>query len=162
MLKLSDQFGFESLKNALGIKLTDAINTHNVLQLLSYADLYQVTHLLENCCAFVDKHAENVLNSDDIASINDHALTRILSRDSLCVPEIQIFQTVLRWREKGDVTDEAMKRVLSCVRLSQIPPRVLLDEVEASSLFKQENIIQALKAQILPDFELMKPRGFKC
>lgn len=163
MLKLSDQFGFEPLKNAVGEKLTDVINTRNVLQLLSYADMYQVTRLLENCCAFVDRHAGSVLRSDDIASISDHVLTRILSRDSLCVPEIQIFNMVLRWKENNnDVTDEAMKRVLDCIRLSEIPPQVLLNDIVASSLFKQESIMLALKAQIMPDFELMKPRGIKC
>ena len=162
MLKLSDQFGFEPLKDALGEELTNVINDHNVLQLLSYADMYQVTRLLENCCAFVERHV-NVLHSDDIASMSDHALTVILSRDSLCVPEIQIFHAVLRWKESNnDITDEAMKRVLGCVRLSEIPPRVLLDEVVASSIFKQESIMLALKAQIMPDFELMKPRGIKC
>lgn len=163
MLKLSDQFGLEPLKNAVGEKLTDVMNTHNVLQLLSYDDMYQVTRLLEHCCAFIDGHAGNVLCSDDIASISDHALTQILSRDSLCVPEIQIFHTVLQWKENNnDVTDEAMKRVLSCVRLSEIPPKVLLDDIVASSLFKQESIMLALKAQIMPDFERMKPRGTKC
>ena len=161
MLNLSDQFGFESLKNAIGDQLTATVDLKNVLQLLSYADMYQVTKLVESCCAFVDRHAESVLCSDAIATINHHALTLILSRDSLCVPEMQVFQTVIRWKENNDGNDEALKEVLNCVRLTEIPPQALLSEIEASSLFERGGIMLALKAQLLPDFELMKPRGIK-
>ena len=75
---------------------------------------------------------------------------------------MQVFQTVIRWKENNDGNDEALKEVLSCVRLTEIPPQALLSEIESSSLFERDSIILALKAQLLPDFELMKPRGIKC
>ena len=55
MLKLSDRFGFELLKDTLGEKLIVEINMENILHLLAYADLYQVTSLLNECCAFIDR-----------------------------------------------------------------------------------------------------------
>ena len=162
MLKLSDQFGFELLKDTLGDKLITEINMENILQLLAYADLYQVTGLLNECCAFIDQCAEDVLLSDSILSVSDHVLLLILSRDSLCVPEILIFQTVVRWKESNKVNKEEMKEVLDCVRLTEISPRNLFGEVEKSCLFESERIMRALKTQNLLDFELMRPRGFKC
>ena len=162
MLKLSDRFGFELLKDTLGEKLIVEINLENILHLLAYADLYQVTSLLNECCTFIDQHAEDVLHNDNILTVSDHVLKVILSRDSLCVPEVLIFQTVVRWKESNEVTREEMKGVLDCVRLTEIPPRMLFGEVEKSCLFESESIMKALRAQNLPDFELMKPRGRKC
>ena len=66
VLKLSDRFGFELLKDTLGEKLIVEINMENILHLLACADLYQVTGLLNQCCAFIDQHAEDVLCSDAI------------------------------------------------------------------------------------------------
>ena len=86
----------------------------------------------------------------------------ILSRDSLCVPETQIFQTVVRWKERNEVNEEEMKGILDCVRLTELPPQVIFNEIEASGLFESSHIMQALRAQIKPDIELMKPRGLKC
>ena len=162
MLKLSDRFGFELLKDTLSEKLIVEINMENVLHLLACADLYQVTGLLNKCYAFIDQHAEDVLCSDIILTISDHVLMLILSRDSLCVPEILIFQTVVRWKERNKVNKEEMKNVLDCVRLSEIPPRILFGDVEKSCLFESESIMKALRAQNLQDFELMRPRGRKC
>ena len=162
MLKLSDRFGFELLKNTLGDKLTAVIDMENILHLLAYADLYQVTGLLNECCTFIDQHTGDILCSDAILAVSDHVLMLILSRDSLCVPEILVFQTVVRWKENNQANKEVMKGVLECVRLTEIPPRILFSEVEKSGLFESESIMKALKAQNLPDFELMRPRGIKC
>lgn len=51
MLKLSDRFGFDLLKDALGDKLIVEINIENILHLLTYADLHQVTSLLNELSA---------------------------------------------------------------------------------------------------------------
>ena len=161
VLKLSDQFGFELLKNTLGDRLSSFIGADNILLLLSYADMYQVTGLLSHCYTYVDGHAEEVLSSEALTKVNDHTLVLIMSRDSLCVPETLIFRAVVRWKESqsDQVSKEVMKSVLSCVRLTEIPPKLLLEEVSSSSLFEMESIMMALKVQILPDLESMKPRG---
>ena len=161
MLKLSDRFGFELLKDTLGDKLIVEINMENILHLLACADLYQVTGLLNECCAFIDQHAQEVLCSDTILTVSDHVLMLILSRDSLCVPEILVFQTVIRWKESNKVNKEEMKNVLDCVRLTEIPPRDLFGEVEKSCLFESGSMMKALRAQNLLNFELMRPRGIK-
>lgn len=162
MLKLSDRFGFELLKDTLGEKLIVEINIENILHLLAYADLYQVTGLLNECCAFIDQHAEDVLRSDAILTVNDHVLKVILLRDSLCTEEILIFQMVVRWKKSNKMNKEEMKGVLDCVRLTEIPPRILFGEVEKSCLFKPKSIMKAVRVQNLSDFELMRPRGRKC
>jgi BTB/POZ domain-containing protein 9 len=162
MLKLSDRFGFELLKDTLGEKLIVEINMENILHLLAYADLYQVTGLLNKCCAFIDQNAEDVLCSDAILTVSDHVLKVILSRDSLCTGELLIFQTVVRWKESNKRNKEEMKAVLECVRLTEIPPRILFGDVERSCLFESESIMKALRVQNLSDFELMRPRGRKC
>ena len=161
---MSDQFGFEKLKEALGNELTRVVDKGNVLLLLSFADMYQVTPLLNSCCAFVDRHAQTVLSSDALADVSYHSLVHILSRDSLCVSEVLVFEAVVRWMERNkDNTDaEVTKQILDCVRLTEIPPQALFEKISPSSLFAMENIMQALRAQILPDFEIMKPRGIKC
>ena len=129
--------------------------------LLACADMYQVTRLLDECCTFIDRHAMRILCGDAILTVSDHVLILILSRDSLCIPETQVFQTVVRWREKNKVNEEVMKGLLDCVRLTEIPPHDLFGEIEASGLFESDHIMQALRVQMKPDIELMKPRGIK-
>ena len=161
VLKLSDQFGFEVLKSGLGDELVNVISRDNVLTLLSSADTYNVSTLLDKCHAFCEKYANRVLRGSAILKVSGHVLSLILSRDTLCVPEVEVFRTVVRWKESNRLDKEEIKGVLDCVRLTEIPLLSLMGEVEASSLFDDRKILQATQAQVLPNFKLMRPRGIK-
>ena len=124
--------------------------------------MYQVTGLLERCLEFIEQNADKLLSGDAILNVHGHVLALILSRDTLCVPEVKVYQTVVRWKESNRVDREDMKEVLDCVRLTEIPLQLLMGEVLDSSLFDVEKILQAAQAQVQPNVELMRPRGMKC
>ena len=161
VLELCDRFGFVIAKIALSEQLATKVTLSNVLQLLVFADLYEARSLVEKCFKMIDDNTAEVLASDGLLSLPTHNLKSILSRDTLCVPEVLVFNAVHRWidynKSNGDFTE-----VLSCVRLSQISAEELFNTVEISHLFKQEDIMNALQIQIKPDLEQMNPRGQKC
>ena len=158
IIKLSDQFGFDYLNKKVVRKL---MTIKDVPLLLACDVTYKIAGLPEKCYKFVDQNAE-VLSHNAIMKVSGHILSLILSRDTLCVPEFTVFRTVVRWKESNKIDKEEMKDLLDCVRLTEIPPSLLMGEVLASSLFEDQKILQALQAQVQPNVELMRPRGIKC
>ena len=67
----------------------------------------------------------------------------------------------MRWKESNDASSEQMAKVLSCVRLSEIPPEQLFAVVEPSRLFDGNAILAAIRVQMKPELEQMQPRGKK-
>lgn len=162
VLVLCDRFGFVVAKMALGEQLASKVTLTNVLQLLVCADLYDVQSLLDKCLQVVDQNACEVLASEGLLALDVHNLKSILSRDTLCVPEIAIFNAVCHWNDHNKSISGDISEVLSCIRLSEIPAQELFGQVEVTQLFRQEDMMNALQIQTKPDLEQMKPRGKKC
>ena len=161
VLAMADRFGFVQLKEALSEKLASVVTLKNVLHLLLYADLYQASSFLNQCLTTVDRKAEEVLSSDAFLALAHSTLSLIISRDTFFVPEMMIYHSVVCWKDFNGVSKEELEEVLGCVRLSEIPPKDLFVTVEPAQLFKPTEITSALRVQIKPEFQQMKPRGRK-
>ena len=161
MLAMADRFGFVQLKEALSEKLASMVTLKNVLHLLLYGDLYQASSLLNQCLATVDQKAEKVLSSDAFLTLATSTLSLIISRDTFFVPEMFVYNAVVGWKDYNGVSKEELEEVLGYVRLSQIPPKELFRTVEPAQLFRPVEITDALRVQIKPEFQQMKPRGRK-
>ena len=154
----ADRFSFTRLKDAIGEQLAERVDQKNILQILVYADLYHLPKLNESCLCFVDGHAKEILNSQAFLSLPQHNVQSIISRDSFIVSEVCIFQAVLRWKKHNSKTREEISGILQCVRLSEIPPKVLFAIVEPCALFEEHCILGAIRVQMKPDLEQMRPR----
>ena len=158
---MADRFGFTLLKMAIGAQLSKHVNKDNVFEMLVHADLCAMSELHQKCLKFCDKNASSVLESDGFLSLPENSLKSILSRDTFDVPEVSIFEALLKWKEHNSCGREEMGELLDCVRLTRITPQELFQSIEPHALFTELQILTAIRTQTKPQLEQMKPRGRK-
>lgn len=82
----------------------------------------------------------------------------LISRDSFCAPEIDIFNTVCEWAEQNPCQDPAP--IIHAVRLPLMTLTELLNRVRTTELVSPDAILDAIKTQTeCRDMELQY-RGF--
>ena len=69
----------------------------------------------------------------------------MISRDSFCAPEIDIFQAVSTWAERTGCSD--LKPIVSAVRLQLMTLVDLLNVVRPSNLVCADAILDAIKVK---------------
>ena len=158
---LADRFGLIHLKTAIAAKLESRVSVNNVLQLLVYADLHDLRNLHLRCLHYCDQHPAPILKSGNFSSLPEDALKSILSRDTLDVAELSVFEALLQWKEHNQRNTEEMKEVLECIHLTRFSPQELFERVEPMGLFTKDEIFTALRAQSMPQLHLLRPRGKK-
>eukprot|EP00731_Ephydatia_muelleri_P000226 Em0001g226a len=159
LLSLADSYMVGMLKEALSHQLCEHIDLDSVLPILLHASVHSVSLLNEKCLQFVDHHAKEVLTGPSFLPLPKECVLAILSRDSLYVPEEEIFQAVTRWMDHNHHNKEDIKDIIACVRLSEISPSVLFALVEPSGFFDGQCILDALRIQMKPELLEMRSRG---
>lgn len=69
----------------------------------------------------------------------------MISRDSFCAPEIEIFRAVQQWSEKNP--DENIKNIVKRVRLPLMDLDELLNIVRESGMISADAILDAIKTK---------------
>lgn len=87
-------------------------------------------------------------------------MKELISRDSFCAPEIEIFQSVRRWVQENPEEDPL--ETLDAVRLALMSMQELLNTVRETSLVSPDSILDAIKTQTESRNMELKYRGFKC
>ena len=162
LVALADRFGFTYLKVAIAAQLEKNISDDTLLQILVYADLCDLRELHQKCLCYCDEHASAVLKSDSFLSLPESALKSLLSRDTLSIAELSVFEALLQWKEHNQRSTEEMKELFECVRLTRISPQELFEQVEPQGLFHESQILTAVRAQSMSQLHLLRPRGKKC
>lgn len=88
------------------------------------------------------------------------SVKELISRDSFCAPEIEIFQSVQRWVQENSEIDPS--EILESVRLALMTMQELLNNVRDTSLVSPDKILDAIKLQTECRNMELKYRGFKC
>ena len=76
-------------------------------------------------------------------------------------PELAILQAVVRWKEHNEKNVEELEQVLEHIRLSELSPQVIFNEVEPMKLFSHKRILTAVRLQYRPSITETQPRGRK-
>ncbi len=154
LLNLTDRYGFESLKNSLSNVLRHFMDQSNVLQLMTYADVYNSENLFRQCAEYVDSNAQAILHSHSMMILPKEHLKSLLQRDSFVVSEIEVFVAVKKWKKYNNMENSEMEDVLRCVRLTEIPTEQLETVVHPSGLYPESVIKGVLEESCQKD-----PRG---
>ncbi|OQR73193.1 BTB/POZ domain-containing protein 9-like [Tropilaelaps mercedesae] len=157
ILELSHQYGFEALQGAICRYLQEILSVRNVCTVYDKAQLYSLDQLSQTCCRFIDRHAAGILNSDAFLQLSAGALKEMLSRNSFCAKEVDIFEAVHRWYVDKDqrITDSAMAEILKQIRLPLMDTADLLGPVRSSKLFNPDCLLDAIKTKKeCPDVDL--------
>uniref|UniRef100_A0A3B4XMG8 BTB/POZ domain-containing protein 9 n=1 Tax=Seriola lalandi dorsalis TaxID=1841481 RepID=A0A3B4XMG8_SERLL len=145
-LGLAHRYGLQPLEDSTSEFLRTILHTNNVCLVFDVASLYSLSALSAACCAYMDRHAPEVLNSDGFLSLSKTALLTVVSRDSFATSEKEIFQALCRWcrqHEEGADTQE----VMSAVRLPLMTLTEMLNVVRPSGLLSPDDLLDAIKTR---------------
>ncbi|MEQ2218056.1 BTB/POZ domain-containing protein 9, partial [Xenoophorus captivus] len=145
-LGLAHRYGLQPLEDSTCEFLRTILHINNVCLVFDVASLYSLSTLNEACCAYMDRHAPEVLNSDAFLSLSKTALLTVVRRDSFAVSEKEIFQALCRWcqqHEDGADTQE----VMSAVRLPLMTLTEMLNVVRPSGLVSPDDLLDAIKTR---------------
>lgn len=159
VLGLAHKYGFLDLQTAMSEFLKKKLNIANVCLIFDMASMYSLRGLCDKCCEFMDQNAADILQSESFLTLSVSALQELISRDSFCAPEIDIFKAVQTWVEhNGDV--ELAKSAIAAIRFQLISLDDLLNVVRASSLVSADTILDAIKVKTESRDMELNYRGF--
>ena len=168
-LGLANRYGFADYENAIVHYLKAIIETRNVCDIYNVANLYSLTYLESVCLNHLDRNATEILVSESFLNLSANSVVAIVSRDSFCAPEEEIFRAVRAWAEANP--DEDHLRPISCIRLNIMQIPELLNVVRPSSLVSSDAILDAIDSRhrssdmdlsyrgyLIPDENVANPR----
>ena len=150
LLCLAHKYGLLSLQSAIGSYLKAIISIRNVTTIYDVACLYHLFDLQKTCLTFMDHNAVEVSSTEGFSNLSRASVSHVISRDSFCAPEIQIFRAVQSWvkaNDGEDVIDDGppTSDILSAVRLPLISLNDLFHEVRDSKLYTADVILDAIQ-----------------
>ena len=170
VLYLAKKYMIPSLADRCRSFLEKNIKAENVLDVLPVVEKMEEAHLYSVCWKVIDTRTSKVLESapDAILEGNTH-LVPILKRDSLDVPEVDVFQAVNRWAEticakQGKTPSGKEKRtiigeeILKLIRFPSMPQSVFAENVVDTKILTDTEIIEMFMY-----FSVNRiPREFSC
>uniref|UniRef100_A0A8C8DAY3 BTB/POZ domain-containing protein 9 n=1 Tax=Oryzias sinensis TaxID=183150 RepID=A0A8C8DAY3_9TELE len=145
-LGLAHRYGLQPLEDSTSDFLRTILHINNVCLVFDVACLYCLSALSAACCAYMDRHAPEVLTSDGFLTLSKAALLTVVQRDSFAATEKDIFQALCRWcrhHQDGDHTQE----VMSVVRLPLMTLAEMLNVVRPSGLVSPDDLLDAIKTR---------------
>ena len=168
-LGLANRYGFSDYENAIVHYLKAIIETRNVCDVYNVANLYSLTFLETVCLNYLDRNASEILTSESFLNLSANSVVAIVSRDSFCAPEEEIFRAVRAWAEANPEEDHG--RPIACIRLNIMQIPELLNVVRPSSLVSSDAILDAIDSRhrssdmelsyrgyLIPDENVAHPR----
>ncbi|WKY01860.1 hypothetical protein Q1695_015683 [Nippostrongylus brasiliensis] len=142
ILCLAHEYQLKCIQDDLVAYFKRTLNIRNYFLTLNTAMMLSIDNLTERCLKFADYNCHDVLNSQDFNALPLKTLTRMLSRDTFCAPELDIFNALCRWAEyETKIGGTALEMLLNgliskgCLRLALIDVDDLLNVVRSSILF---------------------------
>jgi len=159
ILSLAHQYGFVELETSISDYLKATLNIKTVCLIYDTSSLFQLNSLEDSALLFMDRNALEVLNHDSFVTLSDAAVKELISRDSFCADEIEIFRAVSRWA-KGN-PDSDVSNVLEEIRLSLINIQDLLKVVRPTDLMPADILLDAIQSRTESKDSELRYRGYK-
>lgn len=121
-----------------------SINSNNVWPLYEASKKYSEDCIIESLLKFIDEHAGDVLNHVYFLKLDLNSLKEILSRDSLQIKGIKVFNAVQKWLNEHKPAAEIKKQVESLIRLSLITVDEYLGTVRETNFFSDAKYLDAI------------------
>ena len=115
VLYLTKKYMVPSLADKCAEYLRDNLDASNVFSILPQVQKYEEKTLLEQCWEVIDEQTQGAVKSDGFLTIERSLLEAVIERDTLRIPEIELFKAVNLWatkkcEEQGLLTDGSEKR----------------------------------------------------
>ena len=115
VLYLAKKYMVPSLAEKCSEYLQDHLDPSNVLSILQSAQKYEEENLVDRCWEVIDEETEAAVKSDGFATLERPLLEALVERDTLDIPEVELFKGVVEWatnesEKRGIVSDGQEKR----------------------------------------------------
>ncbi|XP_078344857.1 BTB/POZ domain-containing protein 6-B-like [Oculina patagonica] len=132
------------------------LNAYNVFWVLSYAQQYDEKVLVDQCWELIDRDTEDVVKSEEFATIDRSLLKEIIKRDTLTIQEVELFQAVDVWASKecerqGLTPDGNVKRkilgedIVKAIRFPVMEDKDIVSFVLGSKILTSEEVFDIMK-----------------
>ncbi|KAL3875116.1 hypothetical protein ACJMK2_038050 [Sinanodonta woodiana] len=158
ILGMAHRYGFVELETSISDYLKAILNIKNVCLIYDLANIYSLTSLCQVCKEFMDRNASHILSNEAFFGLSQNSVKDLISRDSFCAPEIDIFQAVREWAQHNQGHDPTP--ILEAVRLPLMTMPELLNVVRDTGLVSPDAILDAIKTQTESRDMDLKYRGF--
>jgi len=159
ILGLAHLYGFQELESSISEYLKAVLSVRTVCLIYDTASLYQLDTLSTAALVFMDRHALEVLNHESFLGISEIALKQIISRDSFCAAEVDIFRAVSAWSKSNPNLD--VQPILSEIRLSLFTINDLLKVVRPTDLMPADVLLDAIQSRTESRDTELRYRGYK-
>ncbi|KAL6073256.1 BTB/POZ domain-containing protein 2 [Balamuthia mandrillaris] len=158
---VADQFMVPQAKALIGMYLTAKYLTKQNIFWLLEESIVSTRDLIPVLVRYISKHASELLLFEEKEeetrtevetqwlALSVDAVLAILDGDLEGLAEIQVFEAVRRWCQVEHRTAEDKRRVLKGIVLQLLSARELAEKVDASGLFTDNQMKEALKQHIL-------------
>ena len=128
LFRIIDYFNLTSLKQQASYYINSIITADNVLQTFQFAILHDYREFISKCLDFIDEHIEDPEINSNLNMLSEENLITIISRDSFCLSEIELYKLIKEWHIYNNFT-QINPTIFKNIRLK---------------LFKQEELVELL------------------
>ena len=76
------------------------LDVSNIFCILSHAKQFHEIYLADRCWEMIDRETVEVVKSDEFATLDRSLLEAMVKRDTLTIPELELFKAVDMWATK--------------------------------------------------------------
>ncbi|XP_002740064.1 serine-enriched protein-like [Saccoglossus kowalevskii] len=160
LMNAADYYGLDDLRRACMGFMRCCINIDNVGALLSSAEKYiqykATKSIVQRVLEYVDVNGDEVLNLPAFATLPEHVVRLVLSRDELCANELSKFRAAISWATRNCQKNphitlkESMAVFVEYISFYHIPTLALMREVRSCGAVPDQIIMNALAYQADP------------
>ncbi|XP_003745970.1 BTB/POZ domain-containing protein 9 [Galendromus occidentalis] len=155
VIGIAHMYGLEKLLRKLSDFLKRNLSVESACSILERAELLELDSLSEACRDYMGHHASAILKTREFCHLPAKTLSRLLSRDTFCVEEVEIVIAIKLWREMNPDHGN-FPEILEVVRLSLISTADLVTIVQDSGLFSAERLLEVIRGK---EIDRIDPRG---
>lgn len=170
LLPLAEDFKLPKLKELCFSQMMKKVQVESVLGLILSArsgkNRYYDDLFVEKCVSLLAKKPNEVLDSPDLAKLDEQAIVFILQNSDLAIDELELFQYIIRWgkcqQKEGQPLAEVLNpRIMSLIRWPLIGIKDLFEVVKPYNVVPDECWVEALELLSCEDelSKKYKPRG---
>ena len=157
VLYLAKKYIVPSLADKCAGFLQENLDPSNVFSILPFAQKCEEKTLIDRCWKVIDAQTEMAVKSDGLETIDVSLLEELVTRDTLTITEVVLFQAVDRWATKqcekeGLVVDGQTKRrilgeeVIKAIRFPVLTAQEFADVVLGTSILHREEVTSLFKS----------------
>ena len=144
-LLVAHLYGFEQLLTPISEHLQQRLSIQNVCRIFSRTLHLELKPLEDASYRWLEENPRETLDGKNFCHLSEAALCRLLSRDSFCAKEIEIFHAVVQWCKQRPDGTSLSSEVLKSIRLPLIATTDLVTTVMDSGLVSKDRLWEAIR-----------------